>query len=95
MHLLFFRDKGREGEREEEKHQCERETSVSCCLYAPPTGDQTLNPGMCSNWESNQRPFSLWNDAQPHLLGQENFLKVSKGNIHQLPEIAKIPQIIK
>ena len=34
-----------------------------------PTGDQTRNPGMCLDWESNQRPFALQDDAQqtvPH-----------------------------
>ena len=27
--------RGRVGEKEEEKHQCERETSIACLLYAP------------------------------------------------------------
>ena len=47
---------GRQGEREEEKHQC---TSV-CERYSdrashmPPPGDLACNPGMCPDWESNR-----------------------------------------
>ena len=44
--LFIFRERGREGERGGEKHQCG-------CLYAPPFGDLTHNPGMCPDWESN------------------------------------------
>ena len=36
--LIDFRETGREGEREEEKHGCERETSISCLLYMPRVG---------------------------------------------------------
>ena len=34
--FIYFREMGREGEREEEKHQCARDTSIgcfSCALY--------------------------------------------------------------
>ena len=31
-------ERGREGEREGEKDQCERETWISCLSHAPPTG---------------------------------------------------------
>ena len=34
-------------------------------LKRAPTGDRTRNPGMCSDWESSQQPFTLQNDAQP------------------------------
>ena len=30
LHLCLFRERGREGEREGEKHPCERETSIGC-----------------------------------------------------------------
>ena len=43
----MFRQRGREGEREGEKHQC----VVPC--HAPPTGDLASNPSMCGDWESN------------------------------------------
>ena len=38
--LFIFRERGRVGEREEEKYQC----MVASC--APPTGDLAYNPGM-------------------------------------------------
>ena len=49
---LFFLERGGEGEREGEKHQC----VVASC--APPTGDWAHIPGMCPDWESNRRPFN-------------------------------------
>ena len=30
-----------------------------------PMRDQTCNLGVCYDWESNLRPFSLWDDTQP------------------------------
>ena len=46
--LFIFRQRGREGQREEEKHQC------VVASHAPPTGDLPYNLGMCPNWELNQ-----------------------------------------
>ena len=51
IYLLVCLEKGREGEREGEKHQC------VVAPHAPPTGDLARNPGMCPDWESNQQPF--------------------------------------
>ena len=45
---LFIR---REGEREEEKHQC------VVALHVSPAGDLACNSGMCPDWESNWRPL--------------------------------------
>ena len=39
------------GEREGEKHQC------VVASHTPPTGGLVRNPGMCPDWESNQRPL--------------------------------------
>ena len=39
--LFIFREKGREGEREGEKHHC------VVASHMPPTGDLALNLGMC------------------------------------------------
>ena len=39
-----------------------RETSM--CGHMPPTGDQACNPGMCPDWELNQRPFGSQAGAQ-------------------------------
>ena len=68
FHLFIFRERGREGEREEEKHRCARDTLISCLSHAP-NGDLASNPGMCPDWELNQQPFSLQSGAQsiePH-----------------------------
>ena len=49
--LFIFRQRGREGEREGEKHQCVVASRV------PHTGDLALNLGRCPEWESNQQSF--------------------------------------
>ena len=49
--IYLLLERGREGEREKQKHQCVVAT------WVPPTGDLTSNPGMCPDWESNWRPF--------------------------------------
>ena len=49
IYLFIFRERGREGKRE--KHQY----VVTCCIT--PTGGLACNPGMCPEWESNQRPL--------------------------------------
>ena len=51
FYLFIFRERGREGEREEEKHQCVAASHVD------PTGDLACNPGMGPEQELNQRPF--------------------------------------
>ena len=56
--LVIFRERGREEEREEEKHQC---VFVS---RTPPTGDLAWNPGVCPDWESNWQPLGLLAHAQ-------------------------------
>ena len=41
-------------------------------LSCAPTGDLVRNPGMCSDWESNQRPFGSQaraQSAEPHQPG--------------------------
>ena len=66
--LFIFRERGREGEREGEKHQC------VVASRTPPTGDLARNPGMCPDRESNRRPFGLQTSAQstePHQPGQQ------------------------
>ena len=67
---MFFKDfiylsleRGREGERERKEYQCVVASRV------PTTGDLACNPGMCPDWESNQRPFDLQASLQstePH-----------------------------
>ena len=63
FYLFIFRGRGREGEREGEKHQC---VVVS---HMPPTGDLACNPHMCPDWESNQWPSGLQagiQSTEPH-----------------------------
>ena len=63
---FIFRERGREGERGGEKHQCVAASST------PVTGGLTQNPGMCPDWELNWRPFASQAGAQstkPHQPG--------------------------
>ena len=60
FYLFIFREG--KGEREGEK----------CQGVVGATGDLAQNPGMCSDWEFNPRPFSLQASAQstePHQSG--------------------------
>ena len=69
MCLFLERREGRE--KEGEKHQC---VVASCAL---PTGDLARNPGMCPDWESNQRPFGLQANIQssePHHPGPKTII---------------------
>ena len=74
--FLNFRQTGRVGEREGEKHQC---VVVS---HMPPTRYLTCNPGTCPDWESTPQPFGLQACAQstePHQPGQiKSFFKERK-----------------
>ena len=54
----MFRGRGREGEREGEKHQCTRETVISCLLHAHNCG-RVPHPGMCPNRDLNQT-VTIW-----------------------------------
>ena len=47
IYLLIFRERGKEEEREGEKHQC------VVASHMPPTRDLAHNPGMGPDWESN------------------------------------------
>ena len=49
--MYLFLERGREGEREGEKHQC------VVAFHMLPTGDLTYNPDMCSDWELNRHPL--------------------------------------
>ena len=64
---FIFRERGREGEREGKKHQCVVASHMS------PTGGLACNPGICPDWESNQRALALQGGTQstePHQPGQ-------------------------
>ena len=53
-YLLIYLQREGKGE----KHQC----VVAPCM--PLTGNLACNPGMCPDWELNQRPFGLQASAQ-------------------------------
>ena len=66
FYLSIIRERGREGEREGEKHQCVVASGV------PPTGDLAGKPGMHPEWESNRRPFgsqACTQSTEPHQPG--------------------------
>ena len=70
FYVFIFRDRGREGEREEEKHQC------VVASHTLPTGDLAHNPGMCPDWESKLQPFGPQASTQstkPHQPGPLSF----------------------
>ena len=68
FYLFIFKERGREEEREGEKHQC------VVASQAPPTGDLAHNPGMCPDWESNQQPFDSQAYAQSTELHQPGLI---------------------
>ena len=57
VYIYLFLERGWEGKREGEKHQC---VVASHALY----GDLAHDPGMCPDWESNWWPFGLQAGAQ-------------------------------
>ena len=72
IYLFIFRQMGREGERQGEKHQC------VVASHVPPTGDLAHNPGMCPDWELNWRPFgpqARTQATEPHQPGGKVFLR--------------------
>ena len=64
FYLFIFRERGRKGEREGEKHQC------VIASHTPLTWDLACNPGMCPDWESNWQPFGSQAHAQSTELHQ-------------------------
>ena len=56
--MYLFLERGREGERKGEKHQC------VVASHMPSTGDLACNPGTCPDWELNQQPFDSQAGAQ-------------------------------
>ena len=57
--LIDFRERGREGEKEGEKHRCEREALTDCLSFCP-DWDRTHSLGMRLNQIANLWPFGLW-----------------------------------
>ena len=86
FYLFIFRERGREEEREGEKHQC------VVASHMPPNGDLACNPGMCPNWELNQQPFGSQvgtQSTEPHQPGQPTTW-VSSGHYQQVFLVAEL-----
>ena len=69
IYLLIFRESGREGEKEGEKHQCEREISIGCLSYTPWLG-LNLQP-RCVPWLGNEWAtfcFAGWHQTSRAML---------------------------
>ena len=54
-----------EGEKEAEKHWCEKHQLIASHMHAPWMGTKSHNQGMHPDQESNRWPFGLWDDTQP------------------------------
>ena len=61
LFLSLFLERGEEREKERERNMDVREKH----FQLPHIRDWTCNPGMCSDWKPNWRPFALQDDAQP------------------------------
>ena len=75
--IYLFSERGREGEREGEKHQC---VVASHALH---TGDLASNQGMCPAWESNRQPFGSQvrtQSIEPHQPGRDSMAHCSTAN---------------
>ena len=60
MCICFFLKRGEERERERERNTDAREKYQSRMCS---TWEETHNPGICPDWESNQQNFSLCDDT--------------------------------
>ena len=58
--IYFYRKgKGGRGGEQRERNIQTQDKHILVASRSPPTGDLSCNPGMCPDWESNQRPFGL------------------------------------
>ena len=83
FYLFIFREKGREGEREGEKHQCVVASHVA------PTGNLAYNPGMCPDWNQTgnplvHRPTQSTGPHQPGLIMVLIFITLMTNNAEHL-----------
>ena len=62
-YLFIFRERGREGDGDREKHRWERKILVAS--YMCHNWEPNLRPGICPGQELNWQHFALWDNAQP------------------------------
>ena len=72
FYLFIFRERGGEGREKERERNISVRLPLTCPSLGtwPPTGDLAHNPGMCPDWEWNQRPFGSQSGAQSTELHQ-------------------------
>ena len=62
--LTLFLERGEVREKERQRNINARQKHPLVGPPMQPARDQAHNPGMCPDWESNQWPLALWDDAQ-------------------------------
>ena len=80
FYLFIFRDRGREGGGDKEKHQ------FVVASHAPPTGDLARHEGMCPDWGSNRWPVVRRPALNPlsHISQVEDFLLKTIGKKEEM-----------
>ena len=63
--IYLFLERGGKGGRKRGRETLMGEEHQLVASHMHPTGDWTLNPGMCPDWESNWQPFTWWDITQP------------------------------
>ena len=61
--LIDFRERGREGKGEGEKHRCEREASIGCPSYTPRLGTK---PATQTCALTRNQTMTFWSMGQCH-----------------------------
>ena len=64
LFIYLFSERGEGREKERERNINVQEIHQLVASHMPPNGHLARNPGMCPDWESNQRPFGLQADTQ-------------------------------
>ena len=59
LRFYLFLERGKEREEERETNISVREKYQLIASHTPPTRNLACNPGMYSDWESNQQPFNF------------------------------------
>ena len=106
--IYFFGHRGREGEKEGEKHRCERQTSIICLLYTPepvteptaqacaPARNQTSNLLLCRRTPSQLSDMSQGKTNVFLKLQMETIrLSCRVGDVFPLTEIKKKKPLMK
>ena len=88
---MIFREKGRKGEKQGEKHTCERETPIHCLSHTPQLRTKPCNLGTCPDQELNHNLLvfeMMLPPTEPHWPGQSRtfWMSYKSGGRTILPE---------